>query len=161
MSDTVNYVSPQTFITFMAIFLIITLLPTAETVALIRAPRIAGQRAWRQWLALMPILAALAMLTLTILLFIIYKRLTSDSLYTPQAFACNSLGPGGICQQAPLDANITQSLQLYQSVSSAFIWIIIAVFVVAVVGFLILAIGRRQEANLSAVPSSDDAITEP
>ena len=159
------YIPPQTLLYLMIPFGLLVILPALETITLVRVPRIAGQRAWRLWFAVIPFLISLGMLALTILLFIAHQRLAGDPTYTPAAFYCPPtapLGPTAACP--PPDANITQSLQLYWTTQSFATWGVIAVYAAALLGFLVLAIGRRRRVSSPAAPttatSSSEAITE-
>ena len=117
----------------------LALLCLAETVALVRVPRLVGQPHWRQWLAVLPAVALLLSAACSGVMVYAYARLSADPVYAPNAVPCD----GYACVAPHLQPASVAALDLTEWVNSRSVLIVAIVFGVALFGYLALAIGRR------------------
>lgn len=133
---------PPTGILYQAILLAaLSLVALLELLALIRVPRIAGQRAWRQWFAVLPGLIGAASLAFTGIEFFVYFRVVNDPSYVPDAFHCFSNGQCNLIA----DPNVQQAIPLLQFVDRYEILVLYAIYGVVIYGFIVLSAGRRRK----------------
>lgn len=142
MPSGMNYYPPSAILFEIYAFSGLALLQLSAAAALFRVPRIAGQRRWRQWLAVAPMLTGLAAVALALTALYVYLALSQDAAYTPQAFCTIQFGHFQ-CGTPHLDATARQALSLLATVDSFGTSIILVSWGMAVLCFLVLAIGRR------------------
>jgi cell division protein FtsW (lipid II flippase) len=155
MAQQVYYVPPSTVLVNTIVFAILSLLPLAETLALIRVPRIAEQRHWRSWLSIIPLLIAIACLACVVALFVTYIQLAQDRNYTPEAITCNTIP----CGPPALSSQTLRAFETAQTLVSPLLALIfvLADFGTAVLGFIVLAIGRRKRSIAPAPGAPSDS----